>query len=147
MTRPHKILGFLSVFLLGVYGCAKGPVTQAPAGPDAAAQARVQKLEDDYKAAAAARDQFRQKLLASEDNGAKLRQEIERITANAARERDALTAQLKGRTLERDNLQVQYDGFRKNIKELIGQAETALATGGHGDLAKSQSEPAGPPRN
>ena len=41
------------------------------------------------------------------------------------KERDALRADLKSRTTERDALQAHFDGFRKNLKDLIGQAEAA----------------------
>ena len=48
----------------------------------------------------------------------------ERDTLKA--ERDTLKAEVKVRTSERDALQVHYESFRKNIKELLGQAESSL---------------------
>ena len=36
MSRSHKVLGFLFVALLGVYGCARGPIEPNGAKPSAA---------------------------------------------------------------------------------------------------------------
>jgi hypothetical protein len=116
MPRTIKILGFLLVTLLGAYGCAKGPTPANEANPSAA---KVQKLEDDYRAAVAARDQFRQEFLAAEQEQAKTRQDLEQT-------RTTLQNEVKARTAERDALQVQYETFRKNLKELIGSADSAV---------------------
>ncbi|MDB5313084.1 MAG: hypothetical protein JWO38_7286 [Gemmataceae bacterium] len=130
MTRSHKVLGFLLVSLLGIYGCARGPVPGS-GGDRAALEAKVQRLEEDFRAAAAARDSFRQKLLAVEEKQGQTQRQLEQANATAAherQERETAKAELKTRTAERDNLQTHFDAFRKNIKELIGQAETALNT-------------------
>jgi len=126
MTRPHKILGFLLVTVLGVYGCAKGPT--AGSERNTSPEARAQRLEEEVRATAAARDQFRQKLIAAEERQAQLQKQFEQ-------ERDALRAEVKARTAERDNFATQYEGFRKNLRELLGQAETALANPGHSPAA------------
>ena len=41
-------------------------------------------------------------------------------------ERDTLKNEVKARTAERDALQGQYEAFRKNLKELLGTADTAV---------------------
>jgi hypothetical protein len=131
MTRSHKVLGFLLVALLGIYGCARGPAAGSADGRAAAAEARVQRLEEDFRAAAAARDTFRQRVIAAEEKQSQLQKQLEQATATAAQERqerEAAKAELKSRTAERDNLQVQYEAFRKNIRELLGSAESALNT-------------------
>ena len=46
--------------------------------------------------------------------------------ATAATERDALKAEVKARTGERDTLQSQYDTFRKTLREMLGTADTAV---------------------
>jgi septal ring factor EnvC (AmiA/AmiB activator) len=120
MTRSHKVLGFLLVAILGIYGCARTP---AGAGPDRTAEAKVQRLEEDFRAAAAARDQFRQKLAQAEERQADLQRQLDRATASAAAEKRAKEA-LQG---ERDALQTQYDGFRRTIRDLLGQADAAMA--------------------
>jgi len=127
MTRSHKVLGFLFVAMLGLYGCARGP---AGGNERAALESKVQRLEEDFRAAAAARDTFRTRLLAAEEKLTQATKSLESANATASqerRERDVARADLKARTQERDALQTQYDGFRKNIKELLGTAEAALA--------------------
>lgn len=127
MTRSHKVLGFLLVSIFGIYGCARNPA--APANT-AATEARAQRLEEDFRAAAAARDSFRTRLLQAEEQQAQLRRQVESLTATAAAERadkESARADLRARTTERDNLQTQYDGFRRTIRDVLGQAEAALA--------------------
>jgi hypothetical protein len=56
MTRSHKVLGFLLVAVLGIYGCARGPAG-ASGDRHAALEAKVQRqLEQDRTAAAQERD-------------------------------------------------------------------------------------------
>lgn len=124
MARHYKALGFVFVVMLGLYGCAKGP--GGSAGTEAASAARVQRLEEDYRAAVAARDQFRQKLTAAEEQQAKAKRELEQAKVVAAAEREALRGEVKARTGERDALNAQFETFRKNLKELIGTADTAV---------------------
>src|SRR5436190_23307387 len=52
MTRSHKIIGFLFVAMLGLYGCARGS-SAGSANDRAALEAKVQRLEEDFRAAAA----------------------------------------------------------------------------------------------
>jgi septal ring factor EnvC (AmiA/AmiB activator) len=113
MNRALKIGGFVLVTLFGAYGC-----TKAPGGSDSSTSpaAKLQRLEEDLKAVSTARDDFRQKLLAAEERQAKLQKQL-----------DTERAELKARTSERDTIATQYEGFRKNLKDLLGQAESALA--------------------
>ena len=130
MPRSVKILGFVLVTLLGAYGCAKGPGSAGSTDSNSTTTAKAQKLEEDYRAAIAARDQFRLKLTAAEEQHAKaqkqLEQQLEQTKAAAAAEKEALKGEVKARTGERDALQVQYETFRKNLKDLIGNADTAV---------------------
>lgn len=120
MTRADKTLALLVVALLGVWGCAQGPSGQsASAEKIRSLESRVVKLEDDFRAAASARDQLRRKLALAEDD----RQQL-------LKERDDLRNQVVTRLTERDRLQTQYDQFRKNIRELLGQAEAAAPASG-----------------
>jgi uncharacterized protein (DUF3084 family) len=121
MPRQLKAIGFILVLLLGVYGCAKGPGSASVADHENSG-AKVKKLEDDYRAAVAARDQFRQKLVYAEDQQAKTQKELERTRAQA----NSLQGEVKTRTAERDALQVQYETFRKNLKDLLGTADAAV---------------------
>ena len=146
MTRAHKVLGFLLVSLVGIYGCAKGPA-QSPA-PTASTEAkgspgleaRVHRLEEDYKAAAAARDSLRQKLAAAEDQQARLQKQFDQAREDAARERDAiaaerdalktereaLKAEVKARTAERDEVRGQYASYIRSVREQADKAESTL---------------------
>jgi septal ring factor EnvC (AmiA/AmiB activator) len=112
MNRTLKIAGFVLVTLFGAYGC-----TQAPSGTERSTSpaAKLQRLEEDLRSASTARDEIRQKLIEAENRQAQLQKQL-----------DAERAQVKARTSERDTIATQYDGFRKNLKELIGQAESAL---------------------
>ncbi|QJW96078.1 hypothetical protein [Frigoriglobus tundricola] len=128
MPRSIKMIGFVLVTLFGAYGCAKGPGTASTDNTNATAHA--QKLEDDYRAAIAARDQFRQKLVTAEEKYTKaqkqLQQELEQTRATAAAEKESLRGEVKARTGERDALNAQFETFRKSLKELLGSADTAV---------------------
>lgn len=128
MTRSHKVLGFLLVAIFGIYGCARTPTASPEA--KAAAEAKVQRLEEDFRAAAAARDSFRARLLQAEERQAQLQRQVEQATTTAATERadkESARADLRTRTAERDGLQTQYEGFRRTIRDLLGQADSAAA--------------------
>jgi uncharacterized coiled-coil DUF342 family protein len=117
MSGVNKALVVAIVATLGLWGCARGPVN----GPGAAERIKsleykVAKLEDDFRAAAAARDQVRKKL----------DQEVARLQITV-KERDDLRKQLTVRTTERDTVQTQYDQFRKGLRDLLGQMDAAAA--------------------
>jgi outer membrane murein-binding lipoprotein Lpp len=126
MTRSQKILGFLVVVALGLYGCSKGPMENAGTDQQPSLEAKVQRLEADFRFVSAVREQLRTKLQAAEEKQAQLQSQLDQTIAAAAAERNALHAELKARTGERDNLRTQYDGFRKNLSDLLVQAESAL---------------------
>lgn len=126
MPRHYKVLGFLLVTIIGVYGCAKGPGGSAAGEGGTGGTAKAQKLEEDYRAAVAARDHFRQKLGAAEEQQARLQRELEQTRATAATEREALRSEVKARTSERDAVNAQYESFRKTLKELIGSADSSM---------------------
>jgi chromosome segregation ATPase len=127
MSRYHKALGMFVITLFGLWGCSRGS-TSSGSGDKPNLEARLHKVEDELKSAAAARDQNRRKLIEAEEVAVELQQEIDRLR-QIVKERDELKGDLKARTLERDQLQVQYDNFRRNIKDLLGQAETTLKNG------------------
>lgn len=126
MARHYKALGFLLVVTLGLYGCAKGPGGTPATESGGASAAKVQRLEEDYRAAVAARDHFRQKLAAAEEQQSKAQRELEATKTAAAAEREALKGEVKARTGERDALNTQFETFRKSLKELIGTADSAV---------------------
>jgi hypothetical protein len=115
MTRTQTILALLAVVVVA-WGCGKTPTGQPAANNNKSLEARVAKLEKDLKAAQTHASDLDAKFRAEQARG----QAIEK-------ERDALRADLTARTTERDTLQVQFDGFRKNLKDLLGQVEAARA--------------------
>jgi peptidoglycan hydrolase CwlO-like protein len=125
MMRSQKIIVFSLVVIVGIYGCAKNPAPSTDSGKTSSQEAKAKRWEEDFRAAAAARDDLRQKLVASEEKQAQLVRQLERERATAANERDALKAELKLRLAERDSLQNHFDGLRKGLKDLLAQSESA----------------------
>jgi TolA-binding protein len=144
MTRYHKALGVFLVTLFGIWGCARGPATSgANATSDRikALEAKTAKLEEDLKNSIALKDQLRKKLSDTEDAQNQQQHEIDRLTA-LVKERDTM---IQTRTSERDVVQTQYEGFRKNLKELLGSAEAALPNAKPaGTGVAATTEPVGP---
>jgi FtsZ-binding cell division protein ZapB len=125
MIREHRALIFMVAAALGIWGCAKvNPTASREAERLKFLEARVTKLEDDFRTAAAARDLWKQKTETVE----KERNMLQRQIPPLVRERDDLKSQLAARLTERDNLQAQYERFRKEIRSLLGQADAAAAT-------------------
>lgn len=117
MFRPKFLLPLLVFLTAAAVGCTQRP-TAALGDTDRALDAKVAKLEKDLKTL--------------QDEATKTRAEAAKQVADAAKqvaevgkERDELKALLKARTGERDVLQAQYDGFRKDLKELLGKMDAA----------------------
>ncbi len=128
MSRGNKALIVLVVASLGVWGCAQGPANgSASAERIRALETKLTKLEDDFRATVAVREQLRKKLATAEQQCSQCRQQIEQLRI-AAKERDELRQQLSARTSERDAVQNQFDQLRKGIRTLLGQAEAASGT-------------------
>jgi TolA-binding protein len=125
MNRATRAAAVLFVTLLGLWGCAQGPTATAQAERIKALEGKAARLEADFRAATAARDQLRQQLAESEG-------QIKKLQA-AVKERDELRTQVKLRTGERDQVAAQYDTFRKSIKDLLGQADAAVLRFPNGD--------------
>jgi flagellar motility protein MotE (MotC chaperone) len=127
MSRANQALIVLTAAVVGIWGCAQ---SQGP-GPSAADRLRAlevknAKLEDDFRAVAAARDQLRRKLAAAEEQQQQLQKQLEEQTQALAKEREQMKQQLTARTTERDALLTQFEQFRKGLKDLLGQAEAAV---------------------
>jgi chromosome segregation ATPase len=123
MNQAGKAAVIFFIAAMGLWGCAQGPGGGPSAERMRALEAKVTKLEDDFRGAVAARDQLRKKLTATEEDKAQLTKQVDQLTL-VAKERDELKQQLSARTIERDALQNQFTEFRKGIKNLLGQAET-----------------------
>jgi septal ring factor EnvC (AmiA/AmiB activator) len=113
MTRFAKVLGVFLVSACGLWGCSRSPAESTN---------RVKQLEEEFRTASTARDQLRSKLTAAEESKSRLQQEVEKLKAMTKKQNE-LMVQTKQ---ERDDVQAQYDSFRKNLKDLLGQAEATL---------------------
>lgn len=129
MIRNLHILSALAVAVVCVWGCAQGPSggSAAEAERIKALEAKNARLQEDYRAAAVARDQLRQKLAAAEEMCAQTQQDLEQMR-EVAKECEDLKQQVLARTSERDSVQGQFEQFRSEIRKLLGQAETAART-------------------
>jgi hypothetical protein len=128
MSRTNRWLAVLVVASTGLWGCAQGPTNNGAAQAERirALEVKSAKLEDDFRAAVAVRDQLRKKLTQADEQKAQLGQQLEQLQ-NAAHERDELRQQLTARTGERDNLQNQFEQLRKGIRSLLGPADGTTA--------------------
>lgn len=122
MMRTNKSL-ILLVAALGIWGCARGATTgeSREGARIRALEAKVEKLEEDFRIAAESRDQFRDKLEVVEKERVLLQRQLQ----SALQDRNDLRLQVTARTKERDTVQVQFDGFRHEIRQLLGQADAS----------------------
>ncbi len=128
MSRANRALIVLVIISLGLWGCAQGS-TNGPASAERvrALEAKIAKLEDDFRAAVGVREQLRKKLTMVEEERANLTKQIEQLQV-VVKERDDLRQQLSARTTERDTVQNQFDQLRKGIKTLLSQLEPGSST-------------------
>jgi chromosome segregation ATPase len=92
-------------------------------------ESRYLKLEEDYKAVVHSGEQLRKKVQQLEAQRAELNQQVDELKG-IAKERDELRVQLATRTSERDQMHGQMTQFRKDVHELLGRMDTALAAPG-----------------
>ncbi len=128
MTRANKVWTIALVFVLGVWGCARGPANSCAALTERIQnlESKCAKLEEENKAVAGAREQFRRRVVALENDNARLQKELADRQA-IVKERDALKQVVEARTSERDLLQVRCDRLKKGLQSLLGQDDAMLA--------------------
>jgi chromosome segregation ATPase len=107
MSRANKALIFLVVASMGLWGCSRGPANNGAVSVERirALEAKISKLEDDFRDSVAVRDQLRKKLAAADEQRTQL-----------GKERDDLRQQLNA-------VQDRFDQFRKGLKTLLSQVE------------------------
>jgi len=127
MSQGKFVILLLVVGSLGVWGCAQSAGNGANAERIRALETKIARLEDDFKASIAVREQLRKKLTSVEEERAQLSQQVDQLQA-VVKERDNLKQQLTLRTSERDAVQNQFNNLCKGIKTLIGQMETSVTT-------------------
>ena len=69
-----------AIAAMGLWGCAQGPAGGPSAERMRALEAKVTKLEEDFRGAVAARDQLRKKLSATEDEKGQLAKQVDQLT-------------------------------------------------------------------
>ena len=125
MSPGKKVLILVVIGLMGAWGCSQGPTNgSASAERLRALEAKISRLEDDFKSAVTVREQMKKKVTALEDERTVLSQQVEQLQA-VVRERDEIKTTLAARTNERDLANTQLEMFRKGLKTLMGQVETA----------------------
>ncbi|HEV3235607.1 MAG TPA: hypothetical protein VGZ25_01380 [Gemmataceae bacterium] len=117
MSRASKAFVVLMMGLMGLWGCAQGPASGPTAERIRSLESKCAKMEDDYKAAIEARDVAKKKQSNLESEKKRLLDDLNEQIRMA-----------KERTTERDGIQSQYDQFRSNIRNLLGQAEASLTS-------------------
>ena len=126
MTCAKKALGILLVATVGIWGCAESANPNANQDRLRALELKNAKLEDDFRTAAAVRDQLRRRVGSLEDEQRQTKTELDRQIQGLLRERDAFRQELAQRTTERDALYAQFDQFRHGLQNLLGQTEAVL---------------------
>ncbi|HBI45324.1 MAG TPA: hypothetical protein DDY78_21100 [Planctomycetales bacterium] len=134
MNHNGKSMIVLFAAAVGLWGCSQGPSQSAvQAERIKALETKCAKLEDDYKAAAAARDQARKKVSTLEEERAQIDEQTtamqKEIEAGklVVKERNSLRQQMEARTNERDMLQTRCEKMKKGLQSLLGQ-DDALST-------------------
>ena len=128
MRKLTLALAVAASSLLGAVGCDANKSRSDSTAAVAALEARVTKLEKDLHAAEAARDAALVKLQTSQMTGRDLESRVEAgVTKSGllAKECNMLKSQLATRTAEKEQLTQNLDSFRKGLRELLGQADTA----------------------
>ena len=128
MNRISKPLIVLLVAAIGVWGCSQANPGQSAAQAEQikALQAKCNKLEDDYKAAAAARDQARKRVATLEDERAQIDDQVAQLQKEieagklVTKERDDLRQQVDSRTGERDMLQTALRQAEEGVADAAG---------------------------
>jgi hypothetical protein len=122
MSRSRQALGVLVVALFGLWGCSRAPSADngsASAEKVKAVELKLARLEDDFRAAASARDQLSKKLLAAEEARTALLKQVDRLNSDV-RARNEL---VQTRTAERDQVSGQYRSLKDGLRELLAKAE------------------------
>jgi chromosome segregation ATPase len=128
MSRANQALLVMLVTTLGLWGCAQRSTPGTNSARLRDLESRNAKLEEDYRAAVAARDQARKKVTAVEEKLAHLERRLEELQS-ALKERDELRQLVTTRTNERDAFQTQLNLFGKELQNLVGRIEAAAAGG------------------
>jgi septal ring factor EnvC (AmiA/AmiB activator) len=130
MSRSHHAAGVLLVAVFGLWGCSRAPSADTGSAGTAeklkAVETKLARLEDDFRAAASARDQLSKKLIAAEDARTALSTQVDRL----GKETKAKDEQIATRTAERDLAAGQFKALKDELKELLAKAENGMKSEG-----------------
>jgi hypothetical protein len=123
MSHSRHAVGVLVVCLFGLWGCSRAPSADGGSAATAeklrAVEAKLARLEDDFRATASARDQLSKRLVAAEEARTALQ-------AQMNKEIKAREEQIASRTAERDQANNQYAALKNELKDLLTKAENGM---------------------
>jgi chromosome segregation ATPase len=118
MSRSHQVVGVLIVSVFGLWGCSRAPSADSSAANAEklkAVETKLARLEDDFRAAASARDQLSKKLLAAEEARTALQGQLETLNKDVKAKEELVTT----RTTERDQANGQLKTLKDGLKDLL----------------------------
>ena len=118
MSRFPQSLAVCALAMFGLWGCARGPVS-SNGDSTKSSEEKIAKLEDEIRTTIVSRDQYRKRLNAAEEALTQTRQDLKQELTKALKEQEELKTAVKNRTAERDNLETQYDGFRRGLRDFV----------------------------
>ena len=125
MSRFPQSLAVCALAMFGLWGCVRGPVS-SNGDSTKSSEEKIAKLEDEIRTTIVSRDQYRKRLNAAEEALTQTRQDLKQELTKALKEQEELKTAVKNRTAERDNLETQYDGFRRGLRDLLTQSEVSI---------------------
>jgi septal ring factor EnvC (AmiA/AmiB activator) len=129
MSRSRHAVGVLLVSVFGLWGCSRAPSADgstATAEKLKAVETKLARLEDDFRAAAGARDQLSKRLIAAEEARTALQAQADRL----GKELKARDEQVAARTAERDQAAGQFKALKDELRELLTRAENGMKSEG-----------------
>ena len=117
MSRAACVFAIVLAGVVPIWGCSQS----SPVAGTTALEARILKLERDFRTVEVARDAA---VARATDYESRLKAEAARSAA-IQRERDELAAALKTRVAQGEVVQTQLDGLKKGLKDLLGTMESA----------------------
>ncbi|HEX3150337.1 MAG TPA: hypothetical protein VHR66_19830 [Gemmataceae bacterium] len=120
MSRSRHAVGVLVIAVFGIWGCSRTPSPDSGSGATAeklkAVEAKLARLEDDFRAAASARDQLSKRLIAAEEARTALQMEMNK-------ELKAKDELIQARTAERDQAANQLKSMKDGLRDLLTKME------------------------
>jgi seryl-tRNA synthetase len=120
MSRTALILTIILAGIVPIWGCN----SSSSGVVNSSLEARIIKLEKEFKAVEAARDAAEAR---AKDMETRWKAEVSRVT-NLLKERDEAQANLKNRTSEKDEAMAKLDNLKKGLQNLMQSMENTPTT-------------------